>query len=264
MTGRTRLFHLDQQSVLIAIVKDVFDALDVARGLPLLPEFPARPAPEPGEPGFDGFTKRFGIHVRDHQHFVVPPVLDHRRDQPLVIVFEVVGNLHDCGFYHKSGQMSRAGNADTAGKSAVGGTRLFGKSERAERGGENKKPAAAGRRFGMQSGKVQINRLIWESAASSSQEAAPPNSTPSIMSDCLYPMTSIVIWHAISFTPLSLASSSSWPTVATPCLLNIDFIIAVAIASMPGSDATREGIGTGMGIAGLPSGDTFSFSVLFF
>jgi hypothetical protein len=41
--------------------------------------------------------------------------------------------------------------------------------------------------------------------------------------------------------------------------LNIDFIIRVAIGPIPGSAVTRFGIGTGIGIAGLPTGETFSF-----
>ena len=49
---------------------------------------------------------------------------------------------------------------------------------------------------------------------------------------------------------------------ATPCLLNMDFIIAVAMASMPGSDATSVGIGTGIGMAGFPRGDILRLSAL--
>ena len=46
--------------------------------------------------------------------------------------------------------------------------------------------------------------------------------------------------------------------LATPFLLNIDFIMPVAMPFMPGSAVMMSGIGTGMGIAGLPTGDTLS------
>ena len=50
--------------------------------------------------------------------------------------------------------------------------------------------------------------------------------------------------------------------VATPCFLNMDFIIAVAMASMPGMAPTM--FGTGMCSAGLPRGETLSLSAWFF
>ena len=39
---------------------------------------------------------------------------------------------------------------------------------------------------------------------------------------------------------------------------NFAFIICVAIGPIPGRPSTRFGIGTGIGIAGLPSGETLS------
>ena len=48
----------------------------------------------------------------------------------------------------------------------------------------------------------------------------------------------------------------------TPALLcrQTDFIMAVAMASMPGSEPTSVGMGTGIGIAGFPMGETLSLS----
>ncbi len=46
--------------------------------------------------------------------------------------------------------------------------------------------------------------------------------------------------------------------MATFLPLNIDFIIWVAIGPIPGSAVTKFGIGTGIGIAGLPIGETLS------
>jgi hypothetical protein len=47
--------------------------------------------------------------------------------------------------------------------------------------------------------------------------------------------------------------------VATPFFRNIDFIIPVAIDVMPGSAVTMSGIDSGIGIAGLATGETRSF-----
>ena len=56
-----------------------------------------------------------------------------------------------------------------------------------------------------------------------------------------------------------MATSSSSLIVATPFLLNIDFIMPVANAFIPGMPVMTSGMGTGMGMAGLPVGATRSF-----
>ncbi len=95
MAGRAGLFDFYKKSVLITIVQNIFNELDIAGGLALLPELLSRTAPVPGEAGFDSLLKRRSIHVRDHQYFIVLPVLDHGRNEPFVIVFQVFGDLHD-------------------------------------------------------------------------------------------------------------------------------------------------------------------------
>src|SRR6266487_5894579 len=69
----------------------------------------------------------------------------------------------------------------------------------------------------------------------------------------------MVIRQAISRTPMSLAASSSSPMVATLWVAKRDRIILDASGTIPGSEETMSGMGIGMGIAGLPTGSTFSF-----
>ena len=95
MAGRASLFNSDQERILIAVVENIFHSLHVAGGFALLPEFLTGTAPEPGQSGLDGSAQGLGVHVRDHQYFIVLPVLDHGRDEPFVIVVQVIGNLHD-------------------------------------------------------------------------------------------------------------------------------------------------------------------------
>ncbi len=54
MTGRPGLLDLDQERVLVAVIQNILDALDMARGLALLPELLARAAPEPGKSRLQG------------------------------------------------------------------------------------------------------------------------------------------------------------------------------------------------------------------
>jgi len=95
MAGRTGLFDFNQKCVLITIVKNIFNALDIAGGLALFPELLSRTAPVPGEAGFDRLLKRGSVHVRDHQYLVRFPVLDDSGYQAFFIIFQVIGNLHD-------------------------------------------------------------------------------------------------------------------------------------------------------------------------
>lgn len=94
MTGRTGLLYLDQQCVLVAVVQDLFDALDIARRLALLPKFLAGPAPEPGKARFNGLSDRRGVHVRDHQHLAAFPILNDRGDQSFFVELQSIRDLH--------------------------------------------------------------------------------------------------------------------------------------------------------------------------
>src|SRR5215204_867690 len=62
------LLDLDPDGVLIAVEPHLDHALGVARGLTLLPQPRPRAAVIPGRARLDGAEKRFGIHMRDHQH----------------------------------------------------------------------------------------------------------------------------------------------------------------------------------------------------
>ena len=94
MTCRAGLLYFYEQRVLVAVVKNFFHALDMARCLPLLPELLARTAPEPGKPAFNGPLQGLGVHISDHQNLAILPVLDNRWDQAFFIILEVVRDLH--------------------------------------------------------------------------------------------------------------------------------------------------------------------------
>jgi len=88
-----------------------------------------------------------------------------------------------------------------------------------------------------------------------------PHSTPPMMSNCFTPNK--IHGHLAGdelYAGPPLARSSNWPLVATPCLANMGFIMAVAMASMPGIDETSVGIG----MAGFPKGEIFSWYALSF
>src|SRR5512133_2949038 len=68
----------------------------------------------------------------------------------------------------------------------------------------------------------------------------------------------MVIWQAISRTPMSLAASSSSPMVATLWLAKRDRSIFDASGTIPGRAEMMSGMGIGIGIAGLPTGSTLS------
>jgi hypothetical protein len=99
MTGRSRLFYLDQERVLVAVIEDILDALDVTGGLPLLPELLPGSAPEPGEARLNGFAQRLGVHIGHHQNFVVLPVLNDSGYQAFIVVFKVVRYFHSGDFF---------------------------------------------------------------------------------------------------------------------------------------------------------------------
>ena len=57
MTGRAGLFNLNKECVLIAVIKNILDALDMPGRLSFLPELMAGTAPEPSETGVDRFSQ---------------------------------------------------------------------------------------------------------------------------------------------------------------------------------------------------------------
>ncbi len=66
----------DQDSVAVAVDRDVDEAQHVAAGLALPPEPVARPRVEVHVPGGHGRRERLAIHVRDHQDAAVMDILD--------------------------------------------------------------------------------------------------------------------------------------------------------------------------------------------
>src|SRR5262249_55900990 len=105
---------------------------------------------------------------------------------------------------------------------------------------------------------AQMKSVTCERRASDMKAPAPPNSTPSMKSDSLNPNPSMVNAHAISRTDESRHTARSSSSAATPFLRNLSFIIHVAMSFIPGSAVNVSAIGTGMGIAGLPTGLIFT------
>ncbi len=79
------------------------------------------------------------------------------------------------------------------------------------------------------------------------------------------PITSMLIWHAMSLTSYSTAIASNSLSLATLAFFIQPFIMPVATAVMPGSIPMMLGTempGMGWGMAGLAIGDTCSLSAL--
>ena len=78
------------------------------------------------------------------------------------------------------------------------------------------------------------------------------------------PLGSTVIWQAISLTSASMHSSRNSSTLATPLDFIFCFIIMVIMLCMPGIAVPITGnhlsIAIGIGMPGLPSGETDRFS----
>ena len=172
MACRPRLIHPNEQRVLITVIQDFLDALNVSRCLAFLPEFLARAAPEPCQPSLHAFPQRLGIHVCHHQHLVVAPILDNCRYQTLVIEFQIFRNSHHDDLYHNPEKMSSGGS---------GRCPILERSRAVKNRPRKAKPVLKR----VLQVRDQIKRLISASAARSIHVAAPPNSTPSMMSDCL-------------------------------------------------------------------------------
>jgi len=81
-----------------------------------------------------------------------------------------------------------------------------------------------------------MNRLTSASRAIGRKVAAPQYSfTSGMKSSCVKPNRSTVIWQPIRFTPPSMHAVRNSSTPATPLLLIVYFMRAVAIVSKPGT-----------------------------
>ena len=94
MTCRSRLIDFNEKCILIAVVKDFFYSLNMSGGFTFLPELLSRTAPKPGDVRFHCFSQRLGVHVRHHKNIKRNSILDHCRDEPFIVIFQVVGYLH--------------------------------------------------------------------------------------------------------------------------------------------------------------------------
>src|SRR5207302_2146948 len=94
MTGRADLFDLNQQSVTVAVERDVFDGLRVATGLAFHPQLLAGATPEMGSARFNGFLKRSAIHPGHHEHALGFKILNDGGNQALRAKFQLIVKTH--------------------------------------------------------------------------------------------------------------------------------------------------------------------------
>src|SRR5262245_48538655 len=94
MASGADLFHLNQQSIAIAIESDVFHRLDVTAGFSFHPEFLARTAPEMSSARGDGFLERRAIHPGHHQHTLGSKILNDGRNQAIGGKLQLIVKTH--------------------------------------------------------------------------------------------------------------------------------------------------------------------------
>ena len=82
--GATRLLHLEQNRITVAIDKDLPHALDVATLLPLLPDARATAAVINGFAGGKRSLPGLEIHVRQHENLAGGRVLGNHRQEAVV------------------------------------------------------------------------------------------------------------------------------------------------------------------------------------
>ena len=85
MAGPARLFHLQEDGVLITIDPDFDHVLCVTRSFPFDPEFLPRSAPIGPAAGLDRGLERVSIHPGQHQDFIRVGILGNRGDQSIRI-----------------------------------------------------------------------------------------------------------------------------------------------------------------------------------
>jgi hypothetical protein len=94
VTSGADLLDLDQQSVAIAIERDVFDGLGVAAFLAFHPEFLAGAAPKMGLAGGDGFFQGSSVHPRHHQNAASAGFLHDGGNEAVGVKFQFVVKAH--------------------------------------------------------------------------------------------------------------------------------------------------------------------------
>jgi hypothetical protein len=87
-SGAANLFHLKENGIVVAIDKDVFHHLKVARLFALEPQSLAGAAIIMGLARFYGFVSGLFVHVSDHEHVARLVVLDNDRHEAIAL-FEI-------------------------------------------------------------------------------------------------------------------------------------------------------------------------------
>ena len=87
MAGWPRWLNEYKQRITIAIVPNLADVLDVARGAAFVPQRLAAAAPKVGLARLLCQAQRLGVHPGDHEHVAAVAVLHNGRYQPLLIKF---------------------------------------------------------------------------------------------------------------------------------------------------------------------------------
>src|SRR5215831_15571021 len=91
MTGdASRLFHDQQNRIVVAVEPDFANLLHMARLLTLLPEPPARARPVVREPRLRRARKRISIHPSQSEHLFPGCVLGDRRRKAFAVPFDAV------------------------------------------------------------------------------------------------------------------------------------------------------------------------------
>ena len=94
MASSADLLDLDQQSIAIAIQRDVFDRLGMAAAFSFHPELLTRAAPKVCFTGGNRFLERGPVHPGHHQNPARTEFLDDSRDQAVGIEFQFVVKRH--------------------------------------------------------------------------------------------------------------------------------------------------------------------------
>ncbi len=81
VAGGAGLLDEGEQGVAVAVVAQLVDLLEVARGGALVPVLVARAAEEPGGAGLERPAERLGVHVGEHEDLAGGPLLDDARHE---------------------------------------------------------------------------------------------------------------------------------------------------------------------------------------
>lgn len=95
MACPTFLFHLEQESILIAIYSDTLNGLHMPGAFAFEPELLPGTAPVMHLVSFYRLLYGLLIHEGEHKNLVGLMILHNGRQQPLIIKFQIFGKTHD-------------------------------------------------------------------------------------------------------------------------------------------------------------------------